>query len=29
MAALAPGVARFGHNWVLENGVRQFEHRAL
>jgi hypothetical protein len=29
MAAVAPGVARFGHNWVLENGVRQFENRAL
>jgi hypothetical protein len=29
MATVAPGVARFGHNWVIENGVRQFEHRAL
>lgn len=29
LARLAPGVARFGHEWVLDNGARQFRTRAL
>ena len=29
VAALAPRVARFGHDWVLDTGLRQFRHRAL
>lgn len=26
---LAPWVARFGHDWVLDSGLRQFHRRAL
>lgn len=29
VARLAPAVARFGHDWVLEIGARQFADRAL
>ncbi|MDP9020979.1 MAG: SRPBCC family protein [Actinomycetota bacterium] len=29
VARVAPAVARFGHDWVLETGVRQFADRAL
>ena len=29
VARLAPAVARFGHDWVLEVGARQFADRAL
>ncbi|HUR77998.1 MAG TPA: hypothetical protein VMZ22_08615 [Acidimicrobiales bacterium] len=29
LANTAPPVARFGHDWVLTTGARQFEHRAL
>ena len=29
MAQLAPPVARFGHDWVLETGARQFAAKAL
>ena len=29
VAALAPWLARFGHDWVLDTGARQFERRAL
>ena len=29
MAELAPPVARFGHDWVLETGARQFVAKAL
>lgn len=25
----APGVARFGHDWVIDTGLRQFRRRAL
>ena len=28
MGSLAPPLARFGHDWVLDNGIRQFR-RAL
>lgn len=29
VARLVPPVARFGHDWVLDTGARQFAHRAL
>ena len=29
VATMAPPVARFGHDWVLDNGIRQFRQRAL
>jgi uncharacterized protein YndB with AHSA1/START domain len=29
VAAVAPPIVRFGHDWVLETGVRQFRQRAL
>jgi hypothetical protein len=29
VAQLAPPVARYGHEWVLDTGLRQFRDRAL
>jgi hypothetical protein len=29
MSKLAPPVARFGHNWILRTGARQFNKKAL
>lgn len=29
VAAVAPAVARLGHDWVLDTGLRQFRRRAL
>jgi uncharacterized protein YndB with AHSA1/START domain len=28
VATAAPGVARFGHDWILDTGIRQFRDRA-
>lgn len=29
LADLGPPIVRFGHDWVLDTGLRQFRHRAL
>ncbi len=29
VAAVASPIARFGHDWVIETGLRQFRHHAL
>lgn len=29
VVAVSPWLARFGHDWILDTGARQFQHRAL